>query len=93
MSEHTTRSWEPKAYRGSRFKNSAKGRCPYCGQPLSHGVRGDPTTRKIPPCQRPKRSGQIAANLPTKYSLEKRQARAKLTKRRAEAQDGGETDA
>lgn len=64
MSEHTTTSWDPKGYRGSRWKNSTHGLCPLCGQPLSHGLRGDPTKRKVPPCLRPKTAGQIAATLP-----------------------------
>ena len=63
MSNHQTDSWDAKAYRGSRWKNSSTGHCPYCGQPLSHGLRGDPNTRKVPPCLRPKRAGQLAANL------------------------------
>jgi len=66
MSEAAPRTWDPTGYRGSRFKLSAHGRCPHCGQPLSHGLRGDTTKRKVPPCLRPKRAGQIAAGLPTR---------------------------
>lgn len=46
-------AFDPSTYRGSRWKNSRKGTCPFCGLPISHGMQGNPYTRKTPPCLRP----------------------------------------
>ena len=42
--------YDPAMYAGSRWKNSNKGTCPHCGQPISHGLQGNPWNRRVPPC-------------------------------------------
>lgn len=59
-----TEPYDERRYAGSHFKNSAKGRCPHCGAPISHGLKGNPAKRKVPPCLKPYSPGKLATALP-----------------------------
>ena len=39
-------------YRPGRFRGLGP-RCPRCGAPTSHGLRGNPANRRTPPCAQP----------------------------------------
>ena len=46
--------------------NGSKGRCPHCGKSISHGLPGNPYTRKFQPCQRTEVAAELARRANTR---------------------------
>lgn len=53
----------PSKYQRGRFR-SPSDKCPFCGEPRSHGLQGNPNKRSVPPCIARERARLVGSRAP-----------------------------